>query len=46
MKTESTKSIQGAFKQRDQDYSDNRVSGEAVDIFEFYLSKLPPECDR
>ena len=45
-KTETTKNMQGGYKQRDQDYSDNRVSGEAVEMFEFYLSKLHPELDR
>ena len=38
--------MQGSYKQREQDYSDNRASGEAVEMFEFYVSKLNPECDR
>ena len=46
LKTESTKNIQGGFKQCDQDYSDVRVSGVAVEMFEFYLKKLNPCNNR
>ena len=45
-KTETLKNIQGGHKQGEQDYSENRMCGEAVEIFKFYLSKLNPGCDR
>ena len=41
-KTERLKNIQGGYKQKDQDYSDNRMHGESVEIFMFFLSKLNP----
>ena len=45
-KTEQLKNIQGGHKQADQDYSENRMGGEAAEIFKFFISKLNPECDR
>ena len=45
-KTETVKNIQGGHKQVDQDYSETRMCGEAVQIFKFFLSKLSPDCDR
>ena len=45
-KTEITKNHQGGHRQRDQDYSDQRMYGEGVDIFKFYASKLNPACGR
>ena len=45
-KTETVKNIQGGHKQVDQDYSETRMCGEAVQIFTFFLSKLNPDCDR
>lgn len=45
-KTETAKNIQGGHRQTDQDYSENRMTGQAVEIFKFFLLKLNPECDR
>ena len=45
-KTEAIKNIQGGHKQSDQDYRENEMRGEAVQIFKFFLSKLNPKCDR
>ena len=45
-KTETAKNIQGGSRQTDQDYSETRMSGPAVDIFSFYLTKLHPDCER
>ena len=44
--TEATKNHQGGHRQRDQDYSDVRMYGPAVDIFKMYLSRLNEKCDR
>ena len=44
--TEAIKNVQGGHRQSDQDYSDNRMYGESVKIYQFYLSKLNPDCDR
>ena len=46
LKTEQIKNIQGGYKQNDQDYSDNRMHGESVEIYKFFLSKLEPTCER
>ena len=45
-KTEKSKNIQGGHKQSEQDYSSNRMYGESVSIFKFFLSKLNPDCER
>lgn len=44
--TESTKNVKGGAKQHEQDYSDSRMYGQAVEIFIFYFSKLHPDLDR
>lgn len=44
--TEVTKNHQGGHKQTDIDYSDQRMYGLGVQIFELYLSKLRPGSDR
>jgi hypothetical protein len=44
--TETTKNHQGGNKQKDIDYSDQRMYGPAVDIFKFYISKLNPKSNR
>ena len=44
--TESTKNHQGGFKQCDTDYSDCRMYGQGVEIYEFYLTKLHHRCER
>ena len=45
-KTETTKNYQGGYKQKDLDYSDQRMYGQGVDILNFYLSKLHPNNQR
>ena len=45
-KTETAKNIQGGHRQTDQDYSETRMSGPAVEIFSFFLMKLHPDCER
>ena len=44
--TETTKNHQGGHRQREQDYSDQRMYGEGVNIFSLYVSKLHPDCVR
>jgi hypothetical protein len=44
--TEVTKNHQGGHKQSDVDYSDQRMYGPGVEIYEFYVKKLNPGCDR
>ena len=45
-KTEAIKNIQGGHKQCEQDYRENEMRGEAVQVFKFFLSKLNKKCDR
>lgn len=45
-KTESTKNYQGGHKQKDMDYSDQRMYGPGVSILKFYLSKTHPMNHR
>ena len=44
--TEVTKNHQGGHKQHQIDYSDQRMYGSAVEIFEFYLTKLNSKNER
>ena len=44
--TETSKNYQGGYKQKDIDYSDQRMYGEGVDIVQFYLNKVSDKCDR
>ena len=44
--TEATKNHQGGHKPGDIDYSDQRMYGPGVEIMEFCLTKLNPECNR
>ena len=44
--TETSKNNQGGHKQSDQDYSQNRMCGEAVQIFKFFKTKLNTNCNR
>ena len=44
--TESTKNHQGGHKQNEQGYSNVRMYGPGVDIYEFYLSRLSDNCER
>jgi hypothetical protein len=44
--TEVTKNVKGGPKQHEQDYSDNRMYGQAVEIFSFFKAKLNPDLDR
>lgn len=44
--TETTKNHQGGHRQKDADYSDQRMYGPGVDILVFYKSKLNPSCQR
>ena len=46
VQTERLKNMQGGHKQKDQDYNDTRMYGDGVKTFEFFLSKLNPNCDR
>ena len=45
-KTEAIKNIPGGHRQCDQDYRENQMCGESVQILKFFLSKLNPKCDR
>ena len=45
-KTETTKNHQGGHKQKDLDYSDQRMYGVGVEVFRFHLEKLNPAIDR
>ena len=45
-KTETTKNHQGGYKQRDIDYSDQRMYGPGVEILKFLLGKLHADNER
>ena len=45
-KTETTKNHQGGYKQRDIDYSDQRMYGQGVEILKYLLGKLHPDNER
>lgn len=45
-KTEKTKNHQGGSEQSKQDYSTRAMYGTPVDVFDFFLDKLHPNCAR
>ena len=44
--TETTKNHQGGYKQSDVEYTDQRMYGPGVNIYQFYMSKRNPKCSR
>ena len=44
--TEATKNYQGGAKQKEQDYTDQRMYGPGVTQLRLYMSKLHPDLDR